>query len=1127
MKNKVLYLVAMFFCLTGIVIGQERTPTPEPTTTPTPASSVQTNIITNRQIENLPFNERNITNPLLTISTVKRGNERSTRPTIDPSFNINGQRETLFRIDGADFNDQLNIPLEAVQELRVIGNNSPVELGRGGTVNIITNRGGNNFRGNIFGFILDDSTQARYPFDPLKTSFTRGQFGGNLAGKFIQDKAFFFVAYERRQENESGFFTKNVAQGLNGSVTVNGQAFTQITTEQQRFAQNLITTGNPTLIQTAISYLYLASSGGNTGLTGNNPLININNGQPIGQRFFLSGAPVPINSRNAAGQPIAFRPLLDLQKVFPITDHTNLFSLRTDFIINEKNQLALRFSYNPSTITGIQAENQNQSLGEIDFSRSANRELKDLLFTAGLNSDLSQKVVNELRFNYSRRKTSFVSQNSDAVAFNVPGAAFIGQENFQPTDSMETRFQIADRLGYNLRKHYLNFGADFNFLTSKEVYEINQAGLFNFADFDAGSLNQTFAALNAPNFTAVQSYGLGLPQNFIQQFGKQIGKTKNNSLAFFAGDSWNVSDRLTLDFGIRYNAELVKKTSPASFRDPVSLISLSATDLSAAQNAVNVQQNLPSDKNNFAPRFGFAFDTFGNGKSVIRGGIGRYYDRPVIPMIINSEQIILSGGSPNFTALLNATQVFQGTVCSVASNNPICPPGFITPGTAPSAQYQFNRQRFNNQNFPGFGSTLPATSVVSKDFQLSSTTQANLSFEQKLSGNTTLTISYIFAGTHHLPRVTDVNAPQTNLLIENFRRFSATAANPQGFLPVSQAQALNFTVPMMNNAVYTVVIPGIIAINNATGLRFINPAVANFFRPNAPNYFLAQAISGGVVLPEILNSEINGTLRTPGVITPFGSVNAQLSDGNSNYNAMNIELERRFANNFTFLASYTLSHLIDDFNYSQNSIIRQDTTPFERERADSLLDQRHRFVFSSVLTSPAKWRNSNKIWKQIFSDFIVAPIIEFSSGRPFDITTADTINDPLLQNDRPNILPSGTICKPGETIGGEICNPIFRTDANNNLIFANGNLGRNKGITRYFASIDLRIARSVRFTERIRLELIAEGFNLLNRFNEASVSPNFRDVNSFSKRNENGQFYSTPTASYNQRQIQLGAKLFF
>lgn len=391
----------------------------------------------------------------------------------------------------------------------------------------------------------------------------------------------------------------------------------------------------------------------------------------------------------------------------------------------------------------------------------------------------------------------------------------------------------------------------------------------------------------------------------------------------------------------------------------------------------------------------------------------------------------------------------------------------------------------------------------------------------------TLNVSYIFSSSRHLSRVTDVNAPQTNLLIENFRRFSATANNPQGILPSSQSQALNLSIPSVSNAAYTVVIPNIIAINNATGLRFINPAVANFFRPSAPNYFLAQAISGGTITPEVLNAQLNETLRTPGAVSPFGSVKAVVSDGNSNYNAMNIELERRLAENFTFSASYTLSRLIDDFNYFQNSIIEQNATSFAREKSNSLLDQRHRVIFSSVLTSPTKWRSSGKSWKRIFSDFTVAPIIELSSGRPFEITTGEAANDLLLQNSRPSISPSGTLCRTGEVIGNEICGSIFGTDGNGNLIFANGNLERNKGITHHFASVDLRIARSVRLTGRMRLELIAEAYNLFNRFNESSLSPNFRDVNSLNKRSQNGRFYSIPTAAYNQRQFQFGAKLFF
>ena len=96
------------------------------------------------------------------------------------------------------------------------------------------------------------------------------------------------------------------------------------------------------------------------------------------------------------------------------------------------------------------------------------------------------------------------------------------------------------------------------------------------------------------------------------------------------------------------------------------------------------------------------------------------------------------------------------------------------------------------------------------------------------------------------------------------------------------------------------------------GGRVVAPAIANFFRPNAPNYFLASALSGGAVTKAVLDSQLVGSLRTPGVITPFGAVNAQVSDGNSSYNAMNIDLKRRFADNFTFLATYTWSHSIDD-----------------------------------------------------------------------------------------------------------------------------------------------------------------------------------------------------------------------
>ncbi|MFN2393932.1 MAG: hypothetical protein ABR566_18475, partial [Pyrinomonadaceae bacterium] len=85
----------------------------------------------------------------------------------------------------------------------------------------------------------------------------------------------------------------------------------------------------------------------------------------------------------------------------------------------------------------------------------------------------------------------------------------------------------------------------------------------------------------------------------------------------------------------------------------------------------------------------------------------------------------------------------------------------------------------------------------------------------------------------------------------------------------------------------------------------------------------------------------------------------------------------------------------------------------------------------------------------------------------------------------------------------------------------------NMGITHKFGSLDLRVSRAIRFGERVKLDLIAEGFNMFNRFNEASASPLFRDVNAFGQRSGNGRYYSRPTASYDPRQFQFGLKLNF
>ena len=1114
--------------------------------------------IDQQRINNLPINERNYLSFALTTSTVGRDNGRPIGPAPTTGLNFGGQRgrSNLVQVDGADNTDnsvnasRSTVSQEAVQEFQVVTNSFAAEFGRsaGGVVNVVTKSGTNDLHGNIFGFLRHRSFQARNAFAPIEDPpFTRAQYGFTLGGPLDRDRTFFFYAFEQRKRNESGFFTSDVRRGLNSSVTIpipglGNTTFNNLTATQASFINGLLASGNSSFISAATSYAFLASSGGSTALTGSNPLPNpgtvpgVAVGAPIGPRFFLTGAPVPSGTRNASGQPIAFRPLLNLQSIFPITDDTTFNSFRLDHLITNRHQFSFRFGYNPSTITGIQVESQNQSLGQNDFSRTGIQTLRDFAAVATLTSTLSNNMINEGRFNFGERRATFKSQNGDAVAFNISGTAFIGRELFSPVVRTETRYEFTDHINMVAGNHTLKFGGDVAFIKIPEaIFELNFAGLFNFGGLAAGTLNPALAA--APRFEPVQQYGLGFPTNFIQGFGNPISSISNKPLAFFAQDSWKIRPNITLNYGVRYDYEITEQVPTLGFRDPLSGITLSPSDVLAAQDAMGVQQGFPRDKNNWAPRFAIAWDPGNDGKTVIRGAFGIFYDHPLLAIAFNSDiadavqqqQGILVPGNPGQTQLLNAVQVFQGTVCVPGGPvTPICPAGVVTPGVAAGSIYQFGRQRFDDQTFPGFGPVLPFTLHVQKDFEYAYANQGNFTVERQITKDMSLSGSYIYVGARHLPHPLDVNAPRTDLQIQNFRRYAnrdpanttevalASCAGVTCF--PTTAPGSTFQNPLLTTPdTLVVIVPGMIVLSPTRG-RIISPAIANFFRPNAPNYFLAQAASGGLVTPAVLNSQLPGTLRTPGTISPFGSINAQTSDGNSTYHALNADLKKRFSNHFQFLASYTWSHSIDDSSDLQTLLLPQDNRRFNEERADSLFDQRHRFVFSAVIASPAAWRSGDG-FHRFLSDFTVAPIFEWSSGRPFNIlSNQDTNNDQSNQTDRPTVLSDGTLCVAGEPL----CVPGITSGD-----FTRGSLGRNFGLIHDYMSFDMRLSKLVRLTDRVRLELIAEGFNLFNRFNEAAASPFVEDVRTFNERANNGRYYSRPTAAFDPRQFQFGLKLNF
>ena len=425
---------------------------------------------------------------------------------------------------------------------------------------------------------------------------------------------------------------------------------------------------NPTV---ALQYAYFASVGGQTALNGASPLINflpipggVPQGSVIGGRFILSNRPVPL-TRNADGQLVAFRPLSQLARIFPISDGTTFNSLRYDHLITEGQQMTIRASYNPSRITGIQDESQNQTLGQNDYSRTGIQDLKDTSVSASLASILPHNMINEAFFSFGKRDATFDSQ-VPSVAHQITGTGFIGSNPFSPVDRTETRFQLRDNITIPAGTHLLKFGGDFNWINVNAKFELNFPGLFNFSSQSCSSL---IAGCTGPAFTPVQTYGLGFPSVFIQGFGNPESSIRNRPIAFFGQDTWRVFKNFTVNYGVRYDIELTEEIAPTAFRDPLTGITLSEADVQAAQDALNITQGFPRDKNNIAPRLGFAWDLTGDSKTVLRGALGMFYDHPLLAIAFNSDvadgsqqqqSTLLPIGGPAATGLLNAFRYFTG-----------------------------------------------------------------------------------------------------------------------------------------------------------------------------------------------------------------------------------------------------------------------------------------------------------------------------------------------------------------------------------------------------------------------------------------------------------------------------------
>jgi hypothetical protein len=307
---------------------------------------------------------------------------------------------------------------------------------------------------------------------------------------------------------------------------------------------------------------------------------------------------------------------------------------------------------------------------------------------------------------------------------------------------------------------------------------------------------------------------------------------------------------------------------------------------------------------------------------------------------------------------------------------------------------------------------------------------------------------------------------------------------------------------------------------------WVDSALVNFFRPGGLNPSVAEAYiaSGGGACVGLAEQVLQG-LKSQGFnancdpftslnnCVPFGDMDANFSNGSSVYHGFSTNLRKRFSSHYEFLASYTWSHAIDDSTDLQSTLTPQDSYFPGLDRSTSTFDQRHRFVFSGVYQTGRL--GGDGLVSKVFSDWTFAPLIEFGSGRPFNIITGNGDNLQLSSlTSRPNTFVNaacGTGVSSKFSPTGVFQEPCI-ADFNGTLLSLDGNLGRNAGTTPWTVFDDLRVAKKIRFGERISLDASVDVFNIANRFNVAAVSPLFTNA---------GQ----ATAAYDPRQLQFGLKV--
>lgn len=662
-------------------------------------------------------------------------------------FSVSGQRsESLtFMLDGADNTNFLgnNIVVnpnpDAVQEFKILTNNYDAEFGRssGGIVNQVIKSGSNQIHGSAFEFLRNDIFNARDFFLPSRPAFKRNVFGGTMGGPIKKDKTFIFGSYQgarRREGTVSPQLTVLSAAERTGN-------FGELCGAPTDFdgAGNCTNPQGTQLVNPA---------------TGTNYAFNQVPVNPVSANYIAKYLPLP----NLPGNGFISAPTsaIDEDQGVLRVDHTLTThdTLSGTYVIDDYRD-SLPFQINKGASTG----------GDVPTGSGLSDAFRMQTLVLTYTHSFERGWINELRVSANRSaqlqaspqdhttpaELGYTNVNPDDPAGAAPPVIFTPNFNLGPSPQGPTKlhdmtYQYQDIITIPHGKHEWKFGADVRRIQNNFDFDFFTNGSYTFGgDSEGTQAAGTFTGDASADFVA------GFPGNFFQ-FSNAVYDIRSTSQYYFAEDTWKVLPRLTLNLGVRYeynspqidlHNEIIgffgAGAQSTVFPDAPPGI-LYPGDPGTPNHAL-----VYPDRNNWAPRVGFAWDMFGNAKLVMRGGFGIFYD------IEDGALNLQFGGQAPFGDVLNL---------NFTQSNVTSAPNFMAdPFTSIGLQNPFP---FASRGLQGtfFIPKVSFAFVTDPHFRTPYSENFNYGFQYQLTKDTAIEAVYVGSLGRKLISSIDVNPPQ-------------------------------------------------------------------------------------------------------------------------------------------------------------------------------------------------------------------------------------------------------------------------------------------------------------------------------------------------------------------------------